>query len=815
MMRIWKAGRARLTLTLIAMLGCCGTSMQPAASESPDANRPRGNAAKPWSVHDAIEMTTIVPLGDPRDGIQDYLTQPWLFSPDAEHFLLLVERGDIERDVVVCELRLFSAKAIRAALTARKSHATDLGATIARAESSTAQDCMEEVRWSNDGERVEFLAEAHDGTRQLFRYRRKDAKVRQVSSLPKGLLNYSASASRYVLSAWEPPDKDGAAVRAPFTVADEWIYTVADPHRSDGGALRYVATYATGEEGDDPIRIDEPTQRRYYTTWEYWISPDGRKAVGLRPPTRIPAHWQRYRAAKDALPLAERPENVHPGVLQFVRVDLVTGKVTPLLDALTGASLQRGDQVEAIWSPTGNSVVLFNTFLPAASTGEAEDNDPAIVEIDVDTGAWSKVRALESQPAGGEGIARSIAWVGEELEILVEITEGSGAAENEGKQATGADKDGEAGNFGGAVKPRRQRAIERYARSGNRWVRRGSIAAGEPRAPGRSIDLRVPQDCNRPPELVARLPGGPSSVVLTDLNPQFAAIDRPRVEVIEWQDAAGRPWKGGLLLPRAAKAGQKVPLVVQYWFQPKYFQPEGATTSAFAASSLASRGIAVLGLADPPGAVDASYSVGGATRAADLYRHGVESGIDHLAGRGLVERDRVGLLGFSRSGYLAKYFLSQSSYPLRAAVVASSTDLGYWQYLTLVGEHAGWVRPGFEQANGGKPFWLDPQGWLQHAPGFNLRNTSAALRLESYSRLEALYQWEHFAAYRILNRPVEMLVIPEGAHNLKKPSHRLLSQQGNVDWFAFWLNGEEDPAPAKGDQYRRWRNLRALVPLNP
>jgi hypothetical protein len=31
-----------------------------------------------------------------------------------------------------------------------------------------------------------------------------------------------------------------------------------------------------------------------------------------------------------------------------------------------------------------------------------------------------------------------------------------------------------------------------------------------------------------------------------------------------------------------------------------------------------------------------------------------------------------------------------------------------------------------------------------------------------------------------------------------------------VDLFCFWLKGEEDPDPAKAEQYKRWRNLRAL-----
>jgi hypothetical protein len=59
-------------------------------------------------------------------------------------------------------------------------------------------------------------------------------------------------------------------------------------------------------------------------------------------------------------------------------------------------------------------------------------------------------------------------------------------------------------------------------------------------------------------------------------------------------------------------------------------------------------------------------------------------------------------------------------------------------------------------------------------------------------------------------KPVDFLYFPNATHLLVKPSDRLASQQGNVDWFSFWLKGEEDPDPAKKPQYERWRRLRGL-----
>jgi len=51
-------------------------------------------------------------------------------------------------------------------------------------------------------------------------------------------------------------------------------------------------------------------------------------------------------------------------------------------------------------------------------------------------------------------------------------------------------------------------------------------------------------------------------------------------------------------------------------------------------------------------------------------------------------------------------------------------------------------------------------------------------------------------------------MLEDGLHVLQKPWERMISQEGSVDWFAFWLQGYEDPDPAKREQYARWHQLR-------
>jgi hypothetical protein len=62
-----------------------------------------------------------------------------------------------------------------------------------------------------------------------------------------------------------------------------------------------------------------------------------------------------------------------------------------------------------------------------------------------------------------------------------------------------------------------------------------------------------------------------------------------------------------------------------------------------------------------------------------------------------------------------------------------------------------------------------------------------------------------------LSKPVDLIYMPDADHVLVKPWNRITSEQRNLDWFCFWLKGEEDPDKAKMGQYARWRLLRELA----
>jgi len=88
------------------------------------------------------------------------------------------------------------------------------------------------------------------------------------------------------------------------------------------------------------------------------------------------------------------------------------------------------------------------------------------------------------------------------------------------------------------------------------------------------------------------------------------------------------------------------------------------------------------------------------------------------------------------------------------------------------------------------------------------------LRIEAFGPGSLLGLWDWHSALSILKKPVDVIYFPHATHLLTKPSERIVSQQGSVDWFCFWLKGEEDPDPAKAEQYKRWSELRKLQQKN-
>jgi len=170
----------------------------------------------------------------------------------------------------------------------------------------------------------------------------------------------------------------------------------------------------------------------------------------------------------------------------------------------------------------------------------------------------------------------------------------------------------------------------------------------------------------------------------------------------------------------------------------------------------------------------------------------------------------VGIVGFSRTVCFVGYTLTHAKYRFAAASLVDGVACGYLDELS--DPTGAWD---YDALNGGAaPFGEGLKWWLISSPGFNLDKVETPIRLVALGRPSVLQLWEWYVGLSLQKRPVDFVLIPNATHLYGKPAECILKQQGLVDWFAFWLKSEEDPNPAKAEQYQRWRELRKLQEKN-
>jgi len=327
------------------------------------------------------------------------------------------------------------------------------------------------------------------------------------------------------------------------------------------------------------------------------------------------------------------------------------------------------------------------------------------------------------------------------------------------------------------------------------------------------LEVTMEEDVNSPPKIFLFDPDSRKKALLLDLNPQFNQLDLGKVETVEWV-ADGVHLIGGLYLPAGFIAGHRYPLVIQtHGFNPDRFSMDGIQewSSGYAARPLAAKGFLVLQMQAFKNRKDHDHYNDGKTFGTNdaeagrkLNVRGMETAIDYLDDRGLIDRDRVGVVGFSVSVSFVGYLLTHSNKHFAAASLVDGVDAGYFQELVYPASAWGGGRMNRNIA----PFGEGLKNWLQESPSFSMGNVRTPLRLLALGRSGPLELWEWFAGLTLQEKPVDYVLLPDAAHLVVKPWERLVAQQGLVDWFLFWLKGEEDSGLEKTAQYSRWRNLR-------
>jgi hypothetical protein len=738
-----------------------------------------------FTVSDAIEMTT---FSDPYTRLPDAECKG---SPDGKHFFVITTRGILRTNQLESTLWVYSAAEVDRYLRERQDRAPrprllfrKFGVPVARQINSYGS-LVTKAQWSSDSRSILSLVEQPDGHRHIFRSDLSGGRSMDLTPANTDITDFSEAGGTIAFlvakhmspgkAIGKPIDKGSSDLTGlslfhilfPKTfpnpssfwpAVDLWVrYRGLNRQMNAGGKWHFPASAAG-------LRIA--------------VSPNGRALIAARPVENIPREWSKYKLASSTFGFdpastgTDRSGKSFNWPWQYIYVDLDKMTVTPLVDAPSGFLEGYMDALEAVWSPDSEAVLFTNSYLPLPKTVEqtTEGNIACAAGVyRVATGAATCV-AYARFPEEHESL-RSAAFGRSSQEVVLHWS-------GEGREQT-----------------------QIYAKTQQGWTLERKKEATDGPQPKLEIFLR--QDINERPTLWASEPNAGLTKQLWDPNPQLASLRLGQASICTWKDRTGYEWHAALIKPPDFVPGHRYPLVIQThgFYNEHEFLVDGSFTTGYAARPLAAAGIVVLQMEDRadrhtrPAQDEARFAV-----------TGFESAIDHLDQEGLIDPSRVGIIGFSRAAWYVEEALIHAPHRFRAATLVDGVDESYMTDMLFAPGNPEAAREP-EGANEGKPFGAGIERWVKNAADFNLDKVQAAVRIEALGPLSVLGEWEIYSSLYQQGKAVDLIYIPDAQHILEKPKQRYASQQGNVDWFRFWLQGYEDPDPAKKQQYQRWRSL--------
>ena len=719
-----------------------------------------GQTKRPVTVADSIRMTrlgdSIYSAGATSKGITAK------FSPDGKHFVVVLKKGNLESNTNEYSLVLFQTSEVLQAAEPR---------VLVSLFSASNRPAIDSVLWLTDNDTILFLGERPGEPTALYSLKCSSMQLTKLISRSTNLTSFATTAGRDVIVY--------AATNKALTFLTKGTARNGIAIKSELVIDLIRGNYG-GNDFDDPSlwvqKIGKDSETKIAIQGRIWsdpamsLSPDGGHLLIQTEATHISNTWSEYEDQFLKTKTHNPPKGGHTGVFQYELVDTTTGTSQILFDAPISSYGS-----EMAWSPDSKSVVVSDVYLP----------------LNIDDTTEQALRKTHSFLAEFKISSREFVKISDaDLRLLSWDSKTGDVACDAGRNDS----------FGGKTTPKIY-----FRKSGETW---SQATVPEQAVVPPLPDILLDEDMNTPPRMVAIDHRTSRKSILMDLNPQFQNLALARVEEITWTDSHGNKVNGGLYWPPTYVAGKKYPLILQtHGWKTDRFWMDGPWTTAFAAQALASSGFFILQIPDPDWNSWATPDE--APRAMAMY----EGALDNLDRRGLIDRNRVGIIGFSRTYWYVTYTLTHSKHRFAAAAIADGVDYSDFQYMmfsNVVPNIAG----DSEKVFGGPPFGTTLSTWLKQSPAFLMDKIETPLRIQTIGPGSLLSEWHWYTGLSRLSKPVEMIYIPEGTHILEKPWDRMVSQQGNVDWFCFWLKDQEDPNPEKAKQYEHWRELRSLQNQN-
>lgn len=274
---------------------------------------------------------------------------------------------------------------------------------------------------------------------------------------------------------------------------------------------------------------------------------------------------------------------------------------------------------------------------------------------------------------------------------------------------------------------------------------------------------------------------------LTTISDQLKDYQLATREVIEWKSTDGTTIEGVLIKPANYDATKKYPLLVVIHGGPTGIDiPFINADRTYPIEKFAAKGALIL---RPNYRGSAGY--GEKFRSLNVRNLGVGdywdviSGVDFLIAKGMVDRDRVGAMGWSQGGYISAFITTTSD---RFKAVSVGAGISNWVTYYVNTD----IDPFTRQYLKATP-WEDPEIYKKTSP-ISYVNTAKTPTLIQHGELDKRVPipnaYELQQALEDRNVPVRMVVYKGFGHGIDKPKQQRNVMEENFDWFSKWVWGE-------------------------
>lgn len=284
----------------------------------------------------------------------------------------------------------------------------------------------------------------------------------------------------------------------------------------------------------------------------------------------------------------------------------------------------------------------------------------------------------------------------------------------------------------------------------------------------------------------------PKPEKITDMTTQISGWKTAQSEVISWKSKDGAIIEGVLHKPLDYDASKKYPLLVMIHGGPTGIDvPTPVPGGSYPILQFLDKGCLVL---RPNYRGSAGY--GEAFRSLNVKNLGVGdawdvlSGVEYLDSKGLIDRSRMGCMGWSQGGYISAYLTTNTDI-FKAISVGAGISNWVTYYVSTD------IHPFTRQYLKATP-WSDEAIYKMTSPMTNINKAKTPTLIqhgEFDRRVPISNAYELLQGLRDKGVPTELIVYKGFGHGITKPKERLAANWHNWQWFNKYVWGEEVKIP--------------------